>query len=78
MFTDLGIGLGHLLRGMPLPVRRLTLSGLIVSGFLVGSVAGAWLFVRIGYLALLAPAALTGCTGLGYVIYQQWAMLRTR
>ncbi|HEY1042437.1 MAG TPA: YoaK family protein, partial [Telluria sp.] len=34
MFTDLGIGLGHLLRGMPLQVRRLTLSGLIISGFL--------------------------------------------
>ena len=40
MFTDLGIGLGHLLRGMPLPVRRLTLSGLIIGGFLAGGVRG--------------------------------------
>ena len=33
MFTDLGIGLGHLLRGLPLPVRRLSLSALIIGGF---------------------------------------------
>lgn len=59
-------------------MRRLTLSGLIVSGFLAGGVIGAWLFMRWHYLALLAPAALTGCTGLGYVLYRQWALLRTR
>jgi hypothetical protein len=78
MFTDLGIGLGHLLRGLPLPIRRLTLSGLIVSGFLAGGVIGAGLFLRFGYDALLAPALLTGGTGLGYVLYRQWALLRAR
>ncbi|WP_394765076.1 YoaK family protein [Stenotrophomonas sp.] len=75
MFTDLGIGLGHLLRGMPLPVRRLLLSGMIISGFLAGGVIGAWLFSLFRYKALLAPAVLTGGTGLGYVLYRQ-AMLR--
>lgn len=78
MFTDLGIGLGHLLRGLPLPVRRLTLSGLIISGFLAGGVLGAWLFVRWQYDALLVPAVLTGLVGLGYVIYRQWLLLRQR
>lgn len=78
MFTDLGIGLGHLLRGLPLPVRRLTLSGLIISGFLAGGIVGAELFTRWQYDALLAPALLTGITGLGYVIYCQWAMRRRR
>jgi uncharacterized membrane protein YoaK (UPF0700 family) len=72
MFTDLGIGLGHLLRGLPLPMRRLTLSGLIISGFLSGGVIGAWLFARWKYDALLAPALLTGATGVGYVLYRQW------
>ena len=76
MFTDLGIGLGHLLRGMPLQVRRLTLSGLIISGFLAGGVMGAWLFLRWQYDALLAPALLTGATGLVYVLYQQWVRWR--
>ncbi|KRG65117.1 membrane protein [Stenotrophomonas humi] len=78
MFTDLGIGLGHLLRGLPLPLRRLTLSGLIISGFLAGGVLGAWLFIRWQYDALLVPALLTGLTGLGYVIYRQWLLLRRR
>lgn len=78
MFTDLGIGLGHLLRGLPLPMRRLTLSGLIISGFLAGGVAGAWLFRAIGYHALLVPAVLTGTTGLGYVTYRQYVLHRMR
>ena len=72
MFTDLGIGLGHLLRGLPLPMRRLTLSGLIISGFLGGGVLGAWFYRHWGYDALLAPALLTGSTGIGYVLYRQW------
>ena len=72
MFTDLGIGLGQLLRGMPLPMRRLTLSGLIISGFLGGGVLGAWFYRHWGYDALLAPALLTGSTGIGYVLYRQW------
>ncbi len=78
MFTDLGIGLGHLLRGMPLPVRRLTLSGLIISGFLGGGVLGAWLYRHFGYDALLAPALLTGGSGVGDVLYRQWQRTKTR
>lgn len=76
MFTDLGIGLGHLLRGLPLQVRRLTLSGLIISGFLGGGIVGARLFMHFRYDALLAPALLTGLTGIVYVVYQQWARWR--
>ncbi|WP_305804046.1 YoaK family protein [Stenotrophomonas sp. YIM B06876] len=78
MFTDLGIGLGHLLRGLPLPIRRLTLSGLIISGFLGGGMIGTWLFLRFGYDALLAPAAVTGATGVIYMLYRQWQLLRLR
>lgn len=78
MFTDLGIGLGHLLRGMPLPVRRLLLSGMIISGFLAGGVIGAWLFSLFRYKALFAPALLTGGTGLGHVLYRQALLQRER
>jgi uncharacterized membrane protein YoaK (UPF0700 family) len=78
MFTDLGIGLGHLLRGLPLPVRRLTLSGLIIGGFLGGGILGAWLFRHLQYHALLIPSALTGLTGIGYVAHRQAAMLKQR
>ena len=75
MFTDLGIGLGHLLRGMPLPTRRLALSGLIIGGFLAGGIIGAWLFALFRYKALFAPALLTGSTGIGYMLYRH-VMLR--
>ncbi|WP_411832452.1 YoaK family protein [Pseudoxanthomonas mexicana] len=78
MFTDLGIGLGHLLRGMPLPIRRLTLSGLIITGFLAGGILGAWLFARLEYDALLAPAALTGLVGIVYAGYRQWKLVQQR
>lgn len=71
MFTDLGIGLGHALRGLPLQRRRLSLCALIISAFLVGGVFGAVLFARVGTDALLLPATLTGVVGVGYAIYRQ-------
>lgn len=72
MFTDLGIGLGHALRGMPLQKRRLMLCVLIISCFLLGAVLGGMLFQRFGYLALMVPATLTGMVGLIYGGYRQW------
>ena len=78
MFTDLGIGLGHALRGMPLQKRRLLLCGLIISGFFTGAVLGALLFVRFGYAALEVPATITGSIGLGYAAHRQLQLRRAR
>ena len=72
MFTDLGIGLGHALRGLPLQTRRLRLSALIIAGFLVGAMLGAWLFRLWAYRALAVPAVLTGSIGLAYVAHRHW------
>jgi uncharacterized membrane protein YoaK (UPF0700 family) len=74
MLTDLGIGLGHALRGMPLQVRRLRLSALIVAGFLCGAAIGALLFRAFEYRALLAPAMLTGIVGSIYTVYRHRSM----
>lgn len=71
MFTDLGIGIGHALCGIPLQKRRLLLSALIIASFLAGGVIGGWLFVRMGYDALLLPATMTGVVGIGYFAYRQ-------
>ena len=71
MFTDLGIGVGHALRGLPLQKRRLLLCALIISGFFVGAASGAWLFIRFDYAALALPAAATGLAGFGYAVYRQ-------
>jgi uncharacterized membrane protein YoaK (UPF0700 family) len=71
MFTDLGIMLGHAIRGLPLARRRLALCSMVISFFFLGGIAGAVLFGRVGYAALYLPAALTGCTGAGYFVYRQ-------
>ncbi|RZA20964.1 MAG: DUF1275 domain-containing protein [Lysobacteraceae bacterium] len=76
MFTDLGIGLGHALRRMPLQKRRLLLCALIISGFFTGAVLGALLFTRFGYFALVVPATLTGSVGLGYAGYRHLQLRR--
>jgi uncharacterized membrane protein YoaK (UPF0700 family) len=70
MFTDLGIFLGHALRGLPVDARRRRLCLLIISGFLCGGIAGAAAFRRWSYSALLVPSGLTLLTALSYAIYR--------
>ncbi len=69
MFTDLGIFLGHFLRGLPVEKQRLRLCFLIISGFLVGGIAGAVAFRSLSYSALYLPAAITAITAFSYGIY---------
>ena len=71
MFTDLGIMLGHAVRGMPVARKRLGLCVLVITLFFAGGIAGAWLFSFAGYAALYPPAALTGVTGIAYALYRQ-------
>ena len=70
MFTDLGIFLGHRLRGLPVDARRLRLCFLIISGFLAGGIAGAAAFQRLNYSALFIPAVLTAATAVIYGLYR--------
>ncbi len=70
MFTDLGIFLGHALRGLPVDPLRVRLCWVIISAFFSGGVAGALLFPHLGHATLLIPAALTGLTALAYVLYR--------
>jgi uncharacterized membrane protein YoaK (UPF0700 family) len=76
MFTDLGIGLGHVLRGMQVSSRRLMLSSIVISGFFSGGIIGAFLFRYLSYDALAVPAILTGTTGISYTVYRHWLIHR--
>ncbi|WJI16643.1 YoaK family protein [Pseudoxanthomonas winnipegensis] len=69
MFTDLGLAIGHGLRRMPLPWRRLSLCVTVITGFLAGGLAGALGFHRWSYTVLIAPAVI--CLGLAcvYALY---------
>ena len=70
MFTDLGIFLGHSLRGHAVDTRRLRLCVIIISGFLAGGMVGAVVFPALGYGTLFIPAALTGLAATGYTLSQ--------
>ncbi len=70
MITDLGIFLGHAMRGLPVDARRLRLCYLIISGFLCGGVAGAVAYRQLGYAALFIPGGLTAMTALAYGLYE--------
>lgn len=59
MFTDIGISLGHALRGLKVDRLRLRLCFLVVSGFIVGGTVAALAYRRLEYLTLLIPAGLT-------------------
>lgn len=74
MFTDLGIFLGHALRGLPVDTRRVRLCLLVISGFLCGGVAGTLAFGTFGYAALVFPASLTALVSIAYGLYRvRWA-----
>ena len=70
MFTDLGIFIGHTLRGLAVDKRRLRLCLIIISGFLCGGIGGAAVYRTLGYATLYIPAGCTGLAAIGYTIYQ--------
>jgi len=74
IFTDLGIYIGHLVRGLPVDMLRLRVCVVVASSFMLGSAAGALLFRLLQEHTLLVPAALTGLSGLCYTIYRQYAL----
>lgn len=72
IFTDLGISLGHMVRGLPVDKLRVSVCVVVATGFVCGGMVGTLLFERMQQLALLIPAALTGACGLGYAVYRQY------
>jgi uncharacterized membrane protein YoaK (UPF0700 family) len=76
MFTDLGITIGHAMRGLPVDQRRLWLCLVIITAFLAGGVFGAVLYGHWHYKALYLPALLTGTTGLIYGVYRHRQLSR--
>ncbi len=73
MFTDLGIFLGHFLRGLDVDQRRLRLCLLIIGGFFLGGIAGTRAFLSFGYSALLIPATLIFSVSVLYGSYKVYA-----
>jgi uncharacterized membrane protein YoaK (UPF0700 family) len=70
MFTDLGMFLGHAMRGLKPDWRRLALCVMVISGFFTGGVAGALGFQQIGHKTLFVPAVVTAVMALGFKLWQ--------
>lgn len=70
MYTDLGIFLGHVLRGLPVDSRRARLCFLVISGFFCGGAGGCIAFRVLGFSALFIPAGLTVIVALAYWVYR--------
>lgn len=67
--TDLGIFVGHRLRGVATDARHARLLLVLFVSFLAGATAGTWLFHAFAFAALYVPAAVTGTIGIGYGVY---------
>ncbi len=65
-FTDMGVLLGQLIRGIKIDRRRFFLYSMLILGFFFGSILGADLFRFFSYETIYFPAFLTGLTGLIY------------
>jgi uncharacterized membrane protein YoaK (UPF0700 family) len=68
MFTDLGICIGHTLRGLAVDRRRLGLCLIVIGGFFCGGIAGTVAYARLGYATLYFPAAFTGIAAIGFTV----------
>jgi uncharacterized membrane protein YoaK (UPF0700 family) len=76
IFTDLGISLGHLVRGLPVDILRICVCVVVAVAFMLGGAIGTLLFDRMQEHALIVPALLTGVCGLGYGLYRQYGLSR--
>jgi uncharacterized membrane protein YoaK (UPF0700 family) len=70
LFTDIGTMLGARLRGHPIDARRIVLYLLLICGFLLGGLAGAWGFQQLQFIALAIPAAGAAALAAVYWIYR--------
>jgi uncharacterized membrane protein YoaK (UPF0700 family) len=66
LFTDLGIVIGHRIRGIGVDPRRVKMYLVLILGYFVGCVVGTFSFIKVRYFALNIPAGIALALGLGY------------
>ncbi len=76
IFTDLGIMFGARLRGEEFDRRKAILFLLIVSGFFLGGISGAYLYSELEFHALLVPALVCALIAVVYRSYRMASVKR--
>lgn len=76
LINDLGLTVGHVLRGLPVDWQRLQLYVLILSGFFGGGVAGMAMANRFGFYAFFLPATLMVGMAVVYTLLLQYIRVR--
>lgn len=69
VFTDLGLMIGQRIKGQKFDRRKAILFALILIGFLLGSIIGAWLFSLYSFNALFFPIILCFLLAFSYWLF---------
>lgn len=70
VITDLGILIGHYLRGMRISFLRLRMFVALLTGFVLGSIVGAYVYVLLSFYALLIPGVTLFLIGFSYTLFR--------
>jgi len=69
LFTDLGVALGLRIRGQKTDVRKVVLYLSLITGFIVGGIAGSLCFVHYQFSAMLVPSVITALIAVSYWLF---------
>ncbi len=72
LVTDLGVLIGHYLRGLPVDSKRIKLFLILIGSFTGGGIMGSFLFSKMQNNAMIFPAFLIGLTAAGYMIIRHF------
>jgi len=76
VLTDLGVLIGHRLRGFPSEPLKIKLLITLIVAFVLGGYGGVWLYTYYGAGAMLVPAALIFLCALSYRILSRRELSR--
>jgi uncharacterized membrane protein YoaK (UPF0700 family) len=69
LFTDLGVAIGLRFRGHKTDGRKIVLYVTLISGFIVGGIAGSICFVHYQFSAMLVPCVITALIAVSYWLF---------
>lgn len=69
LFTDLGLALGLKFRGQKVDGRKIALYLTLITGFVIGGIAGSISFVQYAFSAMWGPCVITALIAISYWLF---------